>query len=679
MMMTATETATDNNTIDEENLCDICCDNKYTYQCSYCHYKFCSECFKKILFESSTDNPHELMSCINCHRPLSFGEMIKIITIDEFQHLLQIIIDKRLILEKQNDGLVTECEKKINLKLSIIKKLPVSIIDNLKFILGRKGFHNVSISGQSLSQINYFIESTHFSQLRNLEVLKCLLSFLKNVVYNPSLKTFDWNQQTQQTALSITKLLKQPFCLRYIPHGRTNKPEISELAEKWRAEIVEYEQKVKEAFNDYNDILTYDEFIFVTTYKLTNEAILNTIKEFYSSHFEAKKNDEGYKYAFRCEKPNCHGLVDAITFKCNSCDTQYCKLCLKSIEGEHTCDDNDKLTASSILYNSRPCPRCAARIYRVSGCNQMFCTNCHTGFNWNDGKLILYSFDNPHRTEWLENRILTDTENDDDLIHDQSTIDEIAEWRRRVYELNIFLDLVHNNTARFNDINFKLFELRVYYFTHQINERLYKERVGEIVKSSFILDVLNQIYQDYIESIRRTLIKFVRELNLYIRNKQKQFDDEGVKFNVHDFIGYLYHENQDMFEQAFNKIDELFVKHKDDVKEISKEWFDYVRDNDLSNKLIFYSLNENIISVQILKEVPRFTNVDDEMEQLTIKARNDLTNWQYTFGNIPLVKPITPTYAKLKYLDYTDEGYLGTYTDAVDDRSDFDNQHHASA
>ena len=34
------------------------------------------------------------------------------------------------------------------------------------------------------------------------------------------------------------------------------------------------------------------------------------------------------------------------------------------------------------MKDSKPCPNCYIPIFKLSGCNQMFCTNCHVVFDW---------------------------------------------------------------------------------------------------------------------------------------------------------------------------------------------------------------------------------------------------------------------------------------------------------
>jgi hypothetical protein len=49
--------------------------------------------------------------------------------------------------------------------------------------------------------------------------------------------------------------------------------------------------------------------------------------------------------------------------------------------------------------DSKPCPKCQSLIFRISGCDQMWCTQCHTAFNWKTGRLEK-NIHNPHFYEW---------------------------------------------------------------------------------------------------------------------------------------------------------------------------------------------------------------------------------------------------------------------------------------
>jgi hypothetical protein len=73
---------------------------------------------------------------------------------------------------------------------------------------------------------------------------------------------------------------------------------------------------------------------------------------------------------------------------------------MQKMEDQHECKEEDIATMLLLRKDSKQCPNCHVFIHRYEGCPQMFCTHCHTGFNWNTGE-ILKKLHNPHLTEWM--------------------------------------------------------------------------------------------------------------------------------------------------------------------------------------------------------------------------------------------------------------------------------------
>jgi hypothetical protein len=104
----------------------------------------------------------------------------------------------------------------------------------------------------------------------------------------------------------------------------------------------------------------------------------------------------------QCPANNCRGFLSS-QWKCGLCEQWSCPDCheLKGLERdcEHTCDPNNVETAKMLAKDSKPCPKCQSLIFKVSGCDQMWCTQCHTAFSWKTGRLETH-IHNPHFYEW---------------------------------------------------------------------------------------------------------------------------------------------------------------------------------------------------------------------------------------------------------------------------------------
>ena len=101
-----------------------------------------------------------------------------------------------------------------------------------------------------------------------------------------------------------------------------------------------------------------------------------------------------------CVEQDCNGLIDN-TWKCSTCETPVCNRCMEKREQGHICTAENVESMRSIRADSKPCPSCGVRIHIYMGCNQAWCTQCNTAFNWRTMKLITRGFfHNPHYAEW---------------------------------------------------------------------------------------------------------------------------------------------------------------------------------------------------------------------------------------------------------------------------------------
>lgn len=106
-----------------------------------------------------------------------------------------------------------------------------------------------------------------------------------------------------------------------------------------------------------------------------------------------------------CSKADCKGFVYTNGI-CGLCDTRICKECREPLtsdsEQDHECNADTLATTKLLSKDSRPCPGCAALVYKIDGCSQMFCTQCHISYDWKTGEQVRNGpLHNPHYYEWL--------------------------------------------------------------------------------------------------------------------------------------------------------------------------------------------------------------------------------------------------------------------------------------
>ena len=108
----------------------------------------------------------------------------------------------------------------------------------------------------------------------------------------------------------------------------------------------------------------------------------------------------------KCPNGDCRGFLST-KHVCELCNAHVCSHCLE-IKGftkhaEHTCDVETLKSAKLIKKETRPCPRCATPIYKISGCDQMWCTQCQVAFSWRTGLIDNGRIHNPHFYEFKKN------------------------------------------------------------------------------------------------------------------------------------------------------------------------------------------------------------------------------------------------------------------------------------
>ncbi len=113
------------------------------------------------------------------------------------------------------------------------------------------------------------------------------------------------------------------------------------------------------------------------------------------------------RFTRACPSNDCRGYLST-QWKCGTCEQYTCPDC-HEVKGprrdvEHVCNPDTVASVQSIAKDTKNCPNCRATIYRIAGCNHMFCTACNTGFDWKTNKIIRGSVGNPHYYEYIANR-----------------------------------------------------------------------------------------------------------------------------------------------------------------------------------------------------------------------------------------------------------------------------------
>lgn len=161
--------------------------------------------------------------------------------------------------------------------------------------------------------------------------------------------------------------------------------------------LLEEMKRIDEIKNQIEEI---EEEITQRRFKITDlESDLNFLK--YN-----KNSKKSVSFFGHCPNEGCEGFINSF-WKCGLCDQKVCKSCKENIGNEkdayklHSCNPDTLASVRAMKGESKPCPKCKVPIFKINGCNMMWCTNCNVSFCWRTGEIHLRNIHNPHYFEWL--------------------------------------------------------------------------------------------------------------------------------------------------------------------------------------------------------------------------------------------------------------------------------------
>ena len=240
--------------------------------------------------------------------------------------------------------------------------------------------------------------------------------------------------------------------------------------------------------------------------------------------------EEVKKVIIGCPATGCSGFLN--NYKCIICFQKTCSKCLSihdirigEIYNDNGCKIEDIETLKLIKSDSKNCPRCGIAIYRTEGCNQMWCTSCHTGFSWKTGK-IETNIHNPHYFEWLDK-----TGNREDAVVSMKYHFKYAALNRLydfvvVYRSNMFIRLRYL-TGEIDKNKF----CTMIYNRYKSNEFNHKFRKLIDITITVFVEMANSNNDKGIEHLR---LSFNEILNYY----ENVYNIGGKKYHINDTFVY---------------------------------------------------------------------------------------------------------------------------------------------
>ena len=306
------------------------------------------------------------------------------------------------------------------------------------------------------------------------------------------------------------------------------------------------------------------------------EMKINKLEE--SLNIKKKDKKDKISYITKCPHEFCKGFINT-EYKCELCETEICKACFMIKNENHSCNRSDIESAEMIKKESKPCPGCYVPIFKISGCNQMFCTNCNTVFHWVTLQIDKGAVHNQHYFDYIAK-----LRNSSDQIRIENaacgTIEELYprivnytrhSWVHKLYLVNqeFNADIIPLFREKFKE-NFEDYRIRYLYGT--LTEKIWKKKImndtifNEAIYSYVeIFEMFVTISSDIIRKIcfeiDEILIERLKIIKLKLKNKfMKEYNIFKNNFS-YDNYDAIYHGINYLMRENYFYIDRVYVEY----------------------------------------------------------------------------------------------------------------------
>ena len=375
-MTTIITAASNADALNVYNSCPVCLDDYQDkiravkvkkIQCQYCEAHACRGCLQRYIL-SSYDDPH----CMSCKRGWS----------PEFMAASFGITFRSITLRQHRRKVLFEREK--------------AMLPALQVYVEHK--REREFTRNAMNELDAEIGNEFLSTPANTEKL----AFRWRSAYNECMKLgksveAERNEITRLKGLMEDKDIKEnPNFLASFAARLTAARSTRDTLKAARLKAADTFREINKEYVEKKDALRLLRNRFWTAHRL------------YEEGDTATPEVERRQFIMKCPAEDCRGFLST-AYKCGTCEARTCKDCLVCLgKGEagsqtHTCVPDMVESAKAIRAETRPCPKCGTRIFKIDGCDQMWCVmeGCGTAFSWNSGHIVTGIVHNPHYYQWL--------------------------------------------------------------------------------------------------------------------------------------------------------------------------------------------------------------------------------------------------------------------------------------
>jgi hypothetical protein len=276
---------------------------------------------------------------------------------------------------------------------------------------------------------------------------------------------------------------------------------------------------------------------------------------------ETEEEKESKSFIRACPAPDCRGFLST-QWKCALCEVWVCPECHETKDGRndanHTCNPENVETAKLLAKETKPCPKCSAVIYKIDGCDQMWCTQCHTAFSWRTGRIETTVIHNPHYYDWLRRQ--------NNGVIPRNPLDNPCGGRRMVdtYELRRIIKSRGGDVSHDNPLLQRIYNVHRI-ISHMYHVELHAYRVNQAINPTTNRDLrMRYLGKQIDESEWKKL--------LHYREKQKD-----KKHAFYQIIDMFVNASQDLFGEILVQLHQPASKECDQTIEQTLKALDELR------------------------------------------------------------------------------------------------------
>ncbi len=264
---------------------------------------------------------------------------------------------------------------------------------------------------------------------------------------------------------------------------------------------------------------------------------------------EEKK--QAAQFIRKCPADGCEGFLSS-AWKCGVCNIWACPHCFAAKgfdkNEEHTCNPDDVASAELIKKETKPCPACGTRIFKISGCDQMWCTACHIAFSWRTGMRVNGVIHNPHFYAFQREGGAAVIQNPGaQICGGLPTYYQIRDRKRALYHNKVFRKWIDNALS-----NMKGDEWRRYTYPNQKLLAGLENNIQNIHRGAnhfqyTILDRFRQHCQQAQDN-KELRIKFIcgemteQNMKTQLLKRDTQYNKRQALLHVYELMGAVYTE-----------------------------------------------------------------------------------------------------------------------------------------